>query len=441
MEYTLKIEKPSNIQRKLIVTVSANTVNNRIQKMLTGVQKTAKIKGFRPGFVPMPVIRQQFLHDVKHQVFHDLIDESYRKALHDEQLKAIGAPKIDTSKHQKGVGEHDHGIEEGQELSYTATVEVLPEIEVKAYTGIALTQDKVNVTEKDVDALVETILNNHAEIIPMTESRAAKKGDFADIKFTGGIVTDKGIELKPGMDGSRLIEIGAGQLIDGFEDNVIGMKPGETKTFRVPFPKDFFEKDLAGKDSEFTVTLNELKLKKLPELTDEFVKNMGYETVADLKKKVKEQITTDRTQQSERKMKSDLLAALIEKNPFDVPEALIQSQTRALAQDVAQNLKQQGFTDQMIEEALVTEMEPLKKRADNQVRASLLLEAIAKKEKITVEPKEIEAEYAQMAKNMNVDEAKIREFYAKNPQRVDDLEFRLREDKTLKFLTEKAKIK
>ena len=219
------------------------------------------------------------------------------------------------------------------------------------------------------------------------------------------------------------------------------MRKGETKTFRIKFPAEYHAKDIAGKEAEFTVTVNELKEKKLPELNDEFVKGMGYENVADFRTKAKEFLTKEREDESDRKMRADLISALIEKNPFEVPAALIESQTRALAQDWAQELKQQGIDDATIGNAIQSELENLKKRAEGQVRGSLLLEAVAKKESIELKPEEFDAEIKKTAEQMKVEETKLREYYAKNPGRQEDFVFRLRQDRTIQFLLDKAKIK
>jgi trigger factor len=189
------------------------------------------------------------------------------------------------------------------------------------------------------------------------------------------------------------------------------------------------------------VTIDELKEKKLPELNDELVKGMGYDTVTAFRTQAKEFLVKEREEESQRKLRADLITAIAEKNTFDVPQALVESQTRALAQDWAQELKKQGVDDQMIQGAIAQEIENLKKRAEGQVRGSLLLEAIAKKEAIEVKPEEFEAELKKSAEQMRADESKLREFYQKNPARYEDFVFRLRQDRTVEFLLEKAKIK
>ena len=451
MSFSVSVESPSKISRKLTIKVPATIVANRFERGLVEVQKTARLKGFRPGQAPISVIRQFYGEDVRHRVFHNLIDEFYREALRKEAIRAVGSPKIDTPDHKTGEGEHDHGIKDNQDLTFTATVEILPEIEVKNYTGIALTEEKNKVGKDELDKILNQMLDSQAQLEPVSgglvgadgksTGRAAQKGDFADLAFQGGLLEDGKLRELPGMKGTRMVELGTNTLIPGFEDNVVGMRSGETKTFTVPFPADYHEKELAGKDSQFTVTVNELKQKKLPTLDDEFAKQMGYESVADLKKKATEHLEREAQETTDRKLRNDLVTALIEKNAFDVPAALIEAQTRALAQDWAQELKQQGVSDQIIQNAIGSELDNLRKRAESQVRSSLILEAIAKKEDISLKSEELEDEFKKAAEQMQIEPEKLKEYYAKNPARQDDFEFRLKQERTLKFLLDKAKIK
>jgi trigger factor len=452
MELQVTVEKPSSILRKLTIKVPASVVATRFNRGLAEVQKDAKLKGFRPGQAPIAIIKQYYGADVRHRVYHNLIDESFQKAVQENKLMAVGRPTIESPEHKHGDGDHDHAINEDKDFTFTATVEILPEIEVKGYTGLALTQEKKEVTEDDVEKVIQGMLDSQAQIEPVagglvqadgsSSSRPVKKGDYVDVTFDGKIEVEKGkFEAKDGMKGSRLLEVGSNALIPGFEDELVGMRKGETKTFEIPFPKEFFEKELAGKNSQFVVTIDELKEKKLPELNDELVKGMGYDTVAAFRAQAKEFLVKEREEESQRKLRADLITAIAEKNTFEVPQALVESQTRALAQDWAQELKKQGVDDQMIQGAITQEIENLKKRAEGQVRGSLLLEAIAKKEAIEVKPEEFEAELKKSAEQMRVDESKLRDFYAKNPARYEDFVFRLRQDRTVEFLLEKAKIK
>lgn len=443
MEYSVDVEKQSSILRKLTIKVPAKEVKTYYDRGLVDVQKTAKIKGFRPGHVPMSIIKQYYGEDVRHRVFHNMIDDAYERAVREQKLWTVGSPQIDTPQHQTGTGAHDHTLHEDQDLTFTATVEIMPEVKVKGYTGISVSQEKVDVKDEDVEKVIENILNSYAQLVPISgdAARPVKKGDFVEVQFAGGVVTDQGVQARDDMKGTQMLEIGSGTFIPGFEDQLVGMKASESKTFRIQFPKDYSHAELVDKEAEFTVTANEIKEKKLPALDDEFVKQMGYENVSDLRTKAKDFLVRERTEDSERKVKSELISTLIEKNSFDVPKALIESQTRALAQDWAQELKSKGFNDQMIQEAIKRELDNLRGRAESQVRASLILEEIAKEEKIAVTPEDMNAEIKKLAASSQMEESKVEEFYAKNPGRKGDLEFRLRQDRTLKFLLDKAKIK
>ncbi len=451
MELNIKVEEPSKISRKLTIKVPAQIVAKRFERGLAEAQKTAKLKGFRPGQAPISVIRQYFGEDVRHRVFHSLIDESYREALRSKKILAIGAPQIETPDHKTGEGEHDHTLKEDQELSFTATVEILPEVEVKGYTGLAVTKEPTEVTEDQISQVINGLLDSNAQLEPVAgglvgadgkpSSRPAIKGDYVDMAFSGGLVTEKGLKELPGMKGTRVVEIGSDSLIPGFEDNLIGMRAGETKTFKLKFPAEYHEKELAGQDSEFTATVNELKEKKLPTLDDEFAKTMGYEGVTDLKTKARTHLEQQKQEESDRKLRSDILQQVIEKNPFEVPAALIESQTRSLAQDWAQELKQQGIGDQVIQNAIGSEIANIRVRAENQVRASLLLDAIVKKEKLELPADALDAEIKRSAVTMQIEEQKLRDFYAKNPARQEDMEFKLKQESAVKFLLDKAKIK
>ena len=451
MDLVVSVENTSPIRRKLTIKIPARTVANRFERSLAEVQRTANLKGFRPGQAPISVVRQMYGADVRHRLYHNLIDESFQEAVREQKLMTIGRPEIEAGEHKHGEGEHDHAAHEDKDFTYTATVEVMPEIDVKGYTGIALTREKVEIKDTDVEALIKNVQDSHAELIPVggglvgadgrASSRPVQKGDYVEMNFDGGVVTETGVEPQEGMKGNRMIEVGSDSLIPGFEDNLVGMRSGETKTFRVPFPKDFHEDTLAGKESEFTVTINEVKEKKLPALDDDFAKQIGHETMDEFRTKAREHLTKDRTASVERKLRSDLIEALIQKNPFDVPLTLVETQTRALAQDWAEELKRNGLDDQTIQGAIMQELPNLKKRSESQVRASLILEAISKKQNITITDAQVEAEMEKISAQMKVEMPRLKEFYEKNPGRREDLEFRMRQDATVEYLMTQSKIK
>lgn len=432
MQIDVKVEKPSKIVRKLTITVPSDIVDERIQEGLSSAQKTANLKGFRKGKVPLNIVKQYYGDKVNHSVLHALIDDSFRVAIQKEALQTIGRPNIETP--------HGHHVHEGKSFEFIATVEVMPEIKLKKYTGFTLNKPKSTVTQKDVEKVIDGLRDAHAALNPVEdENKTVVVGDFIDFEFKGGLVTETGLDHKEGMSGSRLLEVGSGQLIPGFEDNLVGLKKGDEKTFRVSFPKDYSEEEFQGKESEFYVKIHEIKTKKVPEANDEFAKEAGYDDLAAMKKRAEEGLTRSRAEEAENALRNDLLAQLIEKNPFDVPSTLVQAQAQQLAKEFADHLRNQRFNDDMIKDALNREKDSLLKRAENQVRAGLLLDEVARQEKIEVKDEHIEAEIQKMV-GQGYDEKEVKDHYSQ-PRNRENLEFRLREDLSIRHIEENSKVK
>lgn len=441
------VENLSSIKRKVSVKIPAKAVKAQFDKALAEIQRTANIKGFRVGHVPLEVIKAQFGHDVRHRLYHTLVQNSFDEAVREHHFRAIGSPQIEAPEHQTGDGEHDHGVQEDRDFAYTATFEIMPEIEVKDHFGVSLTKESVEVTDKDVDQVVDNLRQSQAQLVSYADpAHVSKNGDFLDMKFVGGIVTDAGVETKENMTGSRVTELGAGGWMPGFEEQLVGMTQGQSKTFRIKFPEAGTPEaesagEYVGKEAEFTVTVNEVKEKKLPELDEEFLKQVGYQNLEDLRTQARTYLLRKKTEDSDKKVQNELIAHLIAKNPFDVPAVLIQEQTRALVQDLAEDFKRQGYGEQAIQRTLAQDFETLGKRAENQLRAHMIFEAVAAKEKLAVTPEQVSEEVSRLAQEMNVERSEIEKYHGKNPSAARELEFRLRQELTLKFLMDKAKVK
>ncbi len=442
METQIKLENISAIQKKFIVTIPADRVTKTVQTKFSEVQRTAKIKGFRPGKVPLNLVKQYYGEEVKSRALNQLIDQTYRDALKQHPLRIVGEPQIEgvPHKHEGGTEEHNHlHLSEGESLSYVATVEVVPEIEPKDYKGLALEKPAVQVTESDVEAVKKNLLDRKAEITPT--DRASKVGDFVDIKYEGQLKTDQGFEAQANLSGDRYAELGSGQLIPEFESNLVGLKAGETKSFTMTYAKDYTDSQLAGKEAKYEVTVREVKEKKYPEFTDEYVKEFGYEDLKDFEAKARELLTKNKTEDANNQLRNNLIEKLIEKNEFEVPQALVMHQIRALADDYAQELKRYGFNDQMINNAVVSQLEDFKKRAGNQVRAGILLDAISKKEKIEPKEADFEAELKKTAENFGVEPQVLKDRFDSSPRDKTNFEFRVKEELTIQFLIQAAKVK
>lgn len=441
METQIKLENVSAIQKKFIVTVPADKVNKVIERKFVEAQKTANIKGFRPGKVPLNMVKQFYGEDVRNRALNTLINETYLEAIQKHPLRIVGDPQIEGIEHDHGDGQkHNHlHLSEGEPMTYVAVVEVVPEVDPKDYKSLTVEKISAEVTTADIDAVRKNLLDRKAEITPV--DRAAKMGDFLDFKFDGKLKTDKGFEPDANLSGNRYAELGSGQLIPDFELNMVGMKSGDTKTFKMKYPKDFKDENLAGKEAEYEVTVREVKEKKLPAWSDEFAKEFGYADNADFEAKTREGLGKQKIDDADTFLRNNMIEKLIEKNTFDVPQGLVYSQMRALADDYTQELKRYGFNDQMAQQAVVSQLSDFKKRAETQVRAGILLDAIAKKEKIEPKASDLEAEVAKMAAAYGVEPKMLQERFEKNPRDKQNFEYRVREELTIQMILGSAKIK
>lgn len=434
METQIKLENVSGIQKKFTVTIPAAAVTRSVEKKFLEVQKTAKLKGFRPGHVPLPLVKQFYADDVKQRVLQTLIDEGYREALKLHPLRVIGEPRVE------GADEPDHlHVHDGEQFKFVAFVEIVPEVEPKDYKGLSLEKPSIEVVAEDIKTVQTRYLDRKAELVPA--ARAAKNGDFVDFRYEGEVETDGKWIPRESLSGDRVSELGTRELLAEFEAGILGAKAGDTVQFEVPYAADYSDAELAGKKARFSVSVREVKEKRLPEWSEELCKEFGFESLADFDKITREELAAQKVQTAENTLREQLIDKLIEKNTFEVPEALVMQQLRAVVNDYTTELRRYGFNDQMIQSTIIQQLEEFKKRASSQVRGGILLDAIGKKEKITTSPEEIEVAMKKASVDSNFPLDKLQERFERNPRDRLNFEYRVREDKTIRFLLDAAKIK
>ncbi|MBW2504391.1 MAG: trigger factor, partial [Deltaproteobacteria bacterium] len=359
---SVKVENVSSVKKKISFAVAAEKVDREINKAFKKIGKNAKVKGFRTGKIPLSVLEKYYGVQVEKEVLTELINQTYFEALSKHEIPAIGDPSIVDSS----------GINRGEDFTYVAEVEIKPEIKAQNYTGLELEKEKFVADPKVVDSSLEDMRSSRAEV-KVTSRKVARQNDVAIIDFQG-YVDDEPFEGGAGED--YQLELGSGMFIPGFEEQVVGMKRNEEKKIEITFPSDYGQKELAGKNALFLVTLKEIKEKVLPDLDDDFAKGFGEESLDTLKAQLIEHYRTQEQNRIDGELREQLIKALIKNNQIDVPEAMIQGQLDYMLQNITNRLQSQGLKPEMLGLTPETFKEQYRQTAIDQVQGSLLLEAI-----------------------------------------------------------------
>jgi len=339
MEPKIKIKEVSSYERKLTIEIPSAEIDQEMESQFASLVKSVKLKGFRPGHVPLNVVKQRYHNQVRGESISKLVDLSYSKALAQHELIPVSRPKIDLKPH-----------ENGKPLSYEALVEIKPNIEIKKYTGLQAEKEKFTLKKEEVDQAIERLREAQSQLKAIDKPRGVKDKDHIVIDFKG---TLDGKVFPGGTATNLLYEMGSGQFIPDFEAGIKGMKPDENKKIDATFPKDFHDKKIAGKKTQFDVTVKEIKVKELPKLDDAFAKQTpGCKTVADLRKKAEDDLRQMHQDRVQKNLEKVLLDELVKKNPIDVPPSMVERQFEHLVQDSKQRLQQMGLQGQRLDDTV-----------------------------------------------------------------------------------------
>lgn len=421
------VEKVSNLSRKLNIEVPAASVQTAFQKIFSGLQKEVAIKGFRKGKAPLTTIKSLYGDRVKQDVVQDLIQKHYAMALSEHKLEPISYPEFEFA-----------DPSENKDFSFSAAFDVRPEVVLKKYEGIEVEKEKMEFDAAKVEQVLENIRASRATFETVTEARAAKLGDVAVINFEGFM---GGAPLENGAGTNHHLDLGAKQFIEGFEDGVIGMKAGESKTISLKFPDPYHSAELAGKPVEFKVTLNEIKAKVLPELNDEFLASLGGPKDLDsLKKSIEDDLKQTEQKRVDDGFKNRLLKVLVKENPVEVPASLLKEQKASLIEDFKKRMTEQGMGPEDFASYLDKWDSDFEKTAADMIQSSFLVDAIAKKHDLFCKKEDLDAKFAEYTAQTGIEESRIREFYGR-PEQASRLTYMLTEEKVIAFLNKSAKIK
>jgi trigger factor len=329
-------------------------------------------------------------------------------------------------------------LKPGEPFKYSATVEVFPEVEVKDYLGLEVTKEKLVQNAEAVNARLKEMQESMAQLAPAPEGHAAAMGDFLTFDFKG---TLNGVPFEGGEAEDFQLELGSGRFIPGFEEQMVGMKAGAAGTVKVTFPENYGNDTLAGQPAEFAVTVKEIKVKELPELNDELAKEFGeFETLDELKLKLAELQQAQEERRIENELRDRLIKALIEKNELEVPEALVDRQATLMLESTKQRLAAQRLSLEMMGMTDEGYKMQFREGAREQVKGSLLLDALAEKESLEISDEEVAQQLKEMAAGTKQDPEKVANLYAKDSRARENLIAQMREDKALQFLLERAKV-
>ena len=418
----VSVESTGALQRRMKVELPEEQINEAVESRLQKMTRTAKIKGFRQGKVPLKVVKQHYGSSVRQEVVGELIQSTFYQAISQEKLKPAGMPSIEDTTDEAGKG-----------FVYTASFEVYPEFEVKGLEGVSIEKPTAEISDADVDDMLETIRKQHIEWTVV--ERAAKQDDRVTVDFKGTI---DGEEFQGGTGTDMQVEIGTGRMIAGFEEGIVDKKIGETFTLDLTFPEEYHAKDLAGKPVQFEITLKKVEEPVLPEANEEFAKKLGIDGGMDkMRQEIRDNMTREMTAAIGNKTKEAVMNALLDANPIDIPQALIDEESQNMLNQMANNFAQQGMSREQVLGSLQPSM--FADQAKRRVSLGLILAEIIKANDIQADEDKVKAKIDSIAESYDRPEEVV-QWYRGDKQRMAEVESLVLEEKVVEWATQQANV-
>jgi len=415
----VSVENTSELTRKMTVTIPEETVQEKMEARFKKLAKEIKLDGFRPGKVPVRVVKKQFADRVRGEVAGDLIQSSYYEALQKEDLTPAGYPKIEPTEQKEG-------------LQYVAEFEVYPEIKLDAVSELQITRLTSAVEDKHVDEMIEKLRQQKKEWQEV--ERESQEGDRITIHFLG---ESEGESFTGGKVENYPVEIGAGQMIPGFEDELKGLKAGDEKSFEITFPEDYGNEKLAGKTAKFDIEVVKVEESVLPEVNEEFIKAYGIESgdLEEFRADVKANMERELEQALKNKFKTAVMDALYEKIEVTLPNALVDQEIEEMKKPYQENAKKQGLSAEDMD--LPRDM--FEEQARRRVALGLILGEIIKQNDIKVDDERVHSVLEDMASSYENPEQVINWYY-ENPERLQEVQQMALESQTVDWVEQKATV-
>lgn len=414
----VSVENTSALERRMTIAVPAERVENEVNKRLQQTAKRAKVAGFRPGKVPMSVIRQRFEADARQEAFGDLVQASFYEAIVEQKLNPAGAPAVEPK-----------SFEKGKDLEFVATFEVFPEFTVAGLESINVERLSAEVADADLDNMLEVLRKQNTRFEAV--ERAAQNDDQVNIDFVGKV--DGAVFAGGSAKGTQLV-LGSGRMIPGFEDGLVGAKAGEERVVNVTFPEDYQNLDLAGKAAEFTITVNSVAAPVLPELNEEFFAQFGIKesTLEGFRTEVRKNMERELRQAIKTKVKNQVMDGLLAANPIEVPKALLENEVNRLRVQAVQqfggNIKPEQLPAELFEE-----------QAKRRVVLGLIVAEVVKQFELKPDDAKVREMIEEMASAYQEPEQVIAWYY-KNDQQLNEVRSVVLEEQVVDTVLQKATV-
>ncbi|MFO8111841.1 MAG: trigger factor [Desulfosalsimonadaceae bacterium] len=421
------VEDVSAVKKRIHVEIPREEVSKELDSAYKDLKKKAKIKGYRPGKVPRPVLERLFKKDVHSDVIQNLVQESFPKALQETDLQVIDTSDIDTPE-----------LDPDSDFKYNATVELKPQLPDVDFKGLEIKKTEYTVSEGEIDAQVEMLRKHLAEYHTIAEDRPAADGDYITIDYEGYV---DGQPYPPtAFTENHAIKIGEKAFTEDFDKALAGMKAGESREITVTFPEDYNDADLAGREITFTVKLKEIKEEILPPVDDEFAKKFGkFETLSDLRAEIESNLRQGYEKRTNQEMQEQIFNKLLE-NEFEVPDVMVRHELDEIAKDTEQRFAQNGLSMEQVgltREIMDQQYRPV---AEQQARRHLLLNKIIEQENLEVAEEELDAEYEKLSEMIGQPLDFIKKFYKENPGKQDGFKIALLEKKAVDLIINHATV-
>ncbi|WP_151994740.1 trigger factor [Buttiauxella massiliensis] len=415
----VSVETTQGLGRRLTITIAADSIETAVKSELVNVAKKARIDGFRKGKVPMTVIAQRYGASVRQDVLGELMSRNFVEAIIKEKINPAGAPNYVPGEYKLG-----------EDFTYAVEFEVYPEVELQGLEAIEVEKPVVEVTDEDVDAMLDTLRKQQATW--KDSDAAATAEDRVTIDFTGSV---DGEVFEGGKASDFVLAMGQGRMIPGFEDGLVGHKAGEEFTIEVTFPEDYHAENLKGKAAKFDIVLKKVEERELPEFTEDFIKRFGVEdgSVAGLRTEVRKNMDRELKGAVRNRIKSQAIDGLVNANNIDVPAALIDSEIDVLRRQAAQRF---GGNEK---QALELPRELFEEQAKRRVVVGLLLGEVIRTHELKADEERVKGLIEEMASAYE-DPTEVVEFYGKNKELMDNMRNVALEEQAVEAVLSKAKV-